>query len=809
MNGRDGIGQNPAPQKKIEQSTSPTNAMTIPVLHQLSKKLVRSERSGRHLVVWLAFFLFILPSMPAFPANEAAPQPFNFEKTQADIKAISRKLKGGSITPQLLDQAGQQANGFATGAAACIDTATAQITRFDEEIGSLGPAAEHEPAEIVKERKNLSKQKQATQVTLSECRLIATLATRLQNELSDRDKLLQAASFFSKEENFFDRFTTSLPAVADVAGQLGLYLRNHSGLDRLKPQMILFLLVLTVVGAVAGWKSLGLLQHLIPSGGVAPKRGGVTLATSLALLAGGLYLLFVTREIQPPVYGPWPLLSAALYGLTLFLFHLRHQLEPREAGAGVVVSLPLFRALVLLCSLLFILTHLDLADFAALATCMEIVRSVVVTAICLTAGLLVWSIKLPDALVRYRKAMRIGGTAVAVALTIIELSGYANFSIFLLLGLLGTVIIAYLLRFVLFFIDEIIGGLFTGKYPWQQRLRRKLGLPSQNNLMGITWIRVTVKMLAWSAAFMLFLQLWGLSDKQLTRIRTGLVDGFGIGDLIVSPARILLGVFIFACGWTLVSWVKMQLEKRWLENASFSLSAKETLVTMTGYCGIAVAVILGLSVAGFSFSNLAVIAGALSVGIGFGMQNIVNNFVSGLIILFERPVKRGDWISIGNTQGYVQKISVRSTLIQTFDRSDVIVPNSELISNQVTNMTLHDNYGRIIAPVGVAYGSDTELVRTILLDIAANNSSVVNDGTAPKPQVLFLAFGDSALQFELRCHLRNIDRRLMVISEINYEIDRAFRQHNISMPFPQRDLYIKEFPGGKITMAADDRDRGE
>ena len=788
------------PKNPIEQTVlHPTKVMTMPVLHQPSRKLARLRPAGRHLVFWLALFLFILPSAPAVPANEAAPQPFSFEKTQADIKAISRKLKGGSITPQLLDQAGQQASGFATAAATCIDTATAQITRLDEEIGSLGPTAEHEPAEIVKERKNLSKQKQAAQVTLSECRLIATLATRLQNELTDRDKLLQAASFFSKEENFFDRFTTSLPAVADVAGQLGEYLRSHSGFDRLKPQMILFLLVLTVVGAVMGWKSFGLLQHVVPSGGAPLKRGAVTLASSLAILAGGLYLLFVTRDIQPPVYGPWPLLSAGLYGLTLFLFHLRNQLETREAGAGVVVPLPLFRALVLLCVLLFLLTHLDPGDFAALATFLEIVRSVVVTAICLTGCWLVWSIKLPDTLIRYRKAMRLGMTAIAAALLIIELSGYANFSSFLLIGLLGTVMMAYLLRFALLFIDEIIGGLFTGKYPWQQRLRRKLGLPSQNNLMGITWIRITIKLLAWAATFMLFLQLWGLSDKQLTKIRTGLIDGFGIGELIVSPARILLGVFIFACGWTLVSWMKMQLERRWLENASFSLSAKETLVTMTGYCGIAVAVILGLSVAGFSFSNLAVIAGALSVGIGFGMQNIVNNFVSGLIILFERPVKRGDWISIGNTEGYVQKISVRSTLIQTFDRSDVIVPNSELISNQVTNMTLHDNFGRLIVPMGVAYGSDTELVRTILLEIAAGNKDVVNDGSAPKPQVLFLAFGDSALNFELRCHLRNIDRRLNVKSEINYEIDRAFRKHNISMPFPQRDLYIKEFPRGMNT----------
>jgi small-conductance mechanosensitive channel len=763
--------------------------------HVFSWKLARVKVSRHRLLRLSCLLLLLLPASFA-PAEETAPQPFNFEKTQGDIKAISQKLKGGSLTAQAIEQASQQATGFVTAANACINAATGQIDRLDQEMNSLGPAGEHEPAETAKERKNLAKQKQAQQVTLSECRLTATLATRLQNELGDRDKLLQARSFFAKEDNFFDRFAEMVPAAADVAAQLKQYLPQQSGLGRLTPQMILILLALVATGAVAGWKTAGKLQFRPPAGEEPPRRQvPLAFAATLALLAGGLYLLFIIGETTPPAYGPWLLLSAGLYGFALFFYHLRNRLEDREVGQHMAIPAPHFRLLTLLCVTLFFITHLELADYAALASLLEIVRSVVVTAICLAGCWLVWALGLPDSHLRYRKPLRLGTTAMAAALAIIELSGYSNFSIFLLIGLLGTILLATLLRFALFFIDDIIGGLFEGKYPWQQRLRRKLGLPSQNNLMGITWIRLTVKLLAWSTAFLLFLQLWGLPDKQLNRFKRALIDGIGIGGLVVSPARILLGVFIFACGWTFVSWMTMQLEKKWLENASFSLSAKETLVTMTGYCGMAVAVILGLSVAGFSFSNLAVIAGALSVGIGFGMQNIVNNFVSGLIILFERPVKRGDWISIGNTQGYVQKISVRSTLIQTFDRSDVIVPNSELISNQVTNMTLHDKFGRIIVPVGVAYGSDTELVRTILMEIAAGSEEVVNDGTAPKPQVLFLAFGDNALQFELRCHLHNIDRRLGVKSEMNYAIDREFRKHGISMPFPQRDLYIKEMPG--------------
>jgi small-conductance mechanosensitive channel len=179
------------------------------------------------------------------------------------------------------------------------------------------------------------------------------------------------------------------------------------------------------------------------------------------------------------------------------------------------------------------------------------------------------------------------------------------------------------------------------------------------------------------------------------------------------------------------------------------------------------------------------------VGIGFGLQNVVNNFVSGLILLFERPIKTGDWVVVGETEGFVKRIRIRSTQIQTFDRADVIVPNSDLISHQVTNWMLYDPLGRIKVRVGVAYGSDTEKVRDILLEVASGHDMVIKDGSAPEPQVLFRGFGDSSLDFELRCHIDHIDYRLLVISDLNFAIDKAFREHGIEIPFPQRDIHVQ------------------
>jgi potassium-dependent mechanosensitive channel len=755
----------------------------------------------RSSLIFSFLLIFFVHTAPAWPADNEL-QGLNFEKTQGQIKEISRRLKSGQISPQFLENAKQQTEQLTQAANTCINAMTGGIGRLDQEIISLGPVVEHEPAEIVKERKSLIKQKQALLVTLSECRLATTLTARLENEMADHSKQLQAANFFSRSQNFFDRFITALPSPSTFIGELQEYVLQRSGLGEPTPLMHLIFVLLMAFGAFVGFKFFRLLQRQIglclgnqdqsqwPAG-----QGVLSLPIAVAALLGGGYLLYTTHDLQSALYGPWLLLAIGLYCLSLLVFDFRKRLQPSPLpGRDRSTPHKRFNLLAFLAVLLFFSTRLDLADFHALAAILGLVQSLIICCICVVGLWYLWPIQMPENLASLEKSRRTAITVLSTLVMIIELSGYRNFSLFILVGLLGTFLLANLLRLSLFFIDQTIGGFFIGKYCWQQSLRLRLGLAAEDNLSGITWIRLIFKLLAWSMGLLLFLQLWGLPDAWEKIIHGYLLDGFNFGGLVIAPARLIFGVFIFACGWTLVAWLKMQMERKWLRQAGLSPSAQETLVTMTGYCGFGLALLVGLSFAGVSFSNLAVIAGALSVGIGFGLQNIVNNFVSGLIILFERPVKRGDWIRIGNTEGFVQKISVRSTLIQTFDRSDVIVPNSELISNQVTNMMLHDNFGRLIVPIGVAYGSDIELVRTVLLDIAEGNENVVNDGSAPKPVVLFLAFGDNSLNFELRCHLANIDKRLIVKSAMNFEIDRAFRKHKISMPFPQRDVYIKEFP---------------
>jgi small-conductance mechanosensitive channel len=212
------------------------------------------------------------------------------------------------------------------------------------------------------------------------------------------------------------------------------------------------------------------------------------------------------------------------------------------------------------------------------------------------------------------------------------------------------------------------------------------------------------------------------------------------------------------------------------------------VLTGLGYAGITLAALIAVSAAGLDLSNLAIVAGALSVGIGFGMQAIVSNFVSGIILLVERPIKEGDWIEVSGHSGIVCKIAVRSTRIQTFDRHDVIVPNSDLIAGTVKNMTLTSPTGRVIVPVGVAYGSDLEKTRQILLDAVRDNDMVLS---FPEPSVLFMGLGESSLDFELRCFLKDVSNVLTARSDLLFTIYTELNKAGIEIPFPQRDITVR------------------
>ena len=312
-------------------------------------------------------------------------------------------------------------------------------------------------------------------------------------------------------------------------------------------------------------------------------------------------------------------------------------------------------------------------------------------------------------------------------------------------------------------------------------------MPGLSALKWLVWVGTLIALGYW------LLFSWQVSASDTGVVRDLFTDGFSIGAVRIVPVKLIAALFAFLVLLTLARWLRQQLGERWLTKTTLDAGARQSVVALTSYTIVGIAIMLALSMAGLDFQNIAIVAGALSVGIGFGLQNIVNNFVSGLILLFERPVRPGDWVIVGGTEGYVRKVSIRYTLIQTFDRAEVLVPNSELISNQVTNLMLTDTFGRVRVPVGVAYGSDTRLVRDILHRVAREHPMVVlHDPRVASPLVYFIGFGDSSLDFELRCFISNIDYKMSVRSDLLFAIDDAFREAGIEIPFPQRVVHMQK-----------------
>ena len=239
------------------------------------------------------------------------------------------------------------------------------------------------------------------------------------------------------------------------------------------------------------------------------------------------------------------------------------------------------------------------------------------------------------------------------------------------------------------------------------------------------------------------------------------------------------------------------LRKRILARTHLEPDLQYAVSRFVGYCFIAVGFFFAFRVIHLDLSSLAVIVGGLGIGIGFGLQNIVSNFVSGLIILAERPIAIGHRVEVGGVAGQVTKISLRSTVVVTNDNITIIVPNSNFITNPVTNWSYGDPKVRLRLPVGVAYGSDVEKLRRVLLEIAAENPAVLKE---PAPMVRFLEFGDSSLNFELAVWtIEMAHRPTRFRSDLYFAIERKLRENNIEVPFPQRDLHLRS---GKITLEA-------
>jgi potassium efflux system protein len=293
-------------------------------------------------------------------------------------------------------------------------------------------------------------------------------------------------------------------------------------------------------------------------------------------------------------------------------------------------------------------------------------------------------------------------------------------------------------------------------------------------------LRGLLNVLLFALAVPLLLLAWGMTGPEIMSWVRAAVFGFDVGGVRVSLSRILVALALFVGLLAATRFVQRWLAAGALAQGRMDPGLANSIYTGAGYIGFAVAALAAIAYAGFDITSLAIVAGALSVGIGFGLQSIVNNFVSGLILLVERPIKVGDWISIKEGEGYVRRIAVRSTEIETFGRASLIVPNSELITQTVVNLTHRNLLGRLKVKVRVSYQADPEHALRVLQQVAEGNTSILRH---PPPVVVLDNLGDQALEFSVRVYLADINRSLQVQTELRTAILRALREEGIDVPY--------------------------
>lgn len=366
---------------------------------------------------------------------------------------------------------------------------------------------------------------------------------------------------------------------------------------------------------------------------------------------------------------------------------------------------------------------------------------------------------------------------------ILSLFGYIRLSEYIInRSIVSAVVIG-----VFYIVDNLIRGLFH-RILLLRFWIRTFRINRRTLVKTEFWFGLLLTPVIWITGFLALLAVWGVSvDLLLARVKSFLV-GFNIGGIRISITSILLGLISFFILLSLFKMLKNSFISGKLSKIEMNDGVRNSVVSSIGFLGFIISGILAIAVMGGSLSSITIIAGALSFGVGLGLQNMVSNLAAGMTILWERPIKIGDWVIINGQEGVVRQINMRSTELETWDKSTVIIPNSDILSKSLINYTYYGRTGRVVIKVGVDYKSDIEKVKQTLLEIAASNADVL---TTPAPSVSFNNLGDSSLEFQLNCFTADVFKRSAISNDLRQKIVSRFRDLAINIPYPQQTVYME------------------
>ncbi len=744
----------------------------------------------------------------------------NYGEISKKISELEESLKNGQYSHDLLSSGVKDLNFYRSKLLDARKQAEKEQQFVSKRIEALGEAVDDEIDSISLKRKEfndeaaqLKAQIAEIDVMLAKIDELDVLILNMRNQVLLGNLLTQQSPIILPQ-NFFHATTQVVNFTLDIIKSPVNWYQGLNATQRGEmhkkfiPGTLIFVLLLWL----AVYVRLFIMRRFGYNDDLHPRFGKKVLAAVLVamaygvipamLIAGFMAWLYGTKIVDGSFFGV-VLNSALFYLLLIFVtkaltrvvftpYHPRWRLVDMETPKAKKTTNILYLAIISICICSFF-SHVALtANYS-----IELISFLSIIASGIKALFIVWLIKallLDDVSTtddeedddtvdaqadNLSRAVKISFVSIFAVIIVFGLAlfGYPRLSSFIFNRLILSTLLVGGLFLIRRLVSDLMHHMLFFKFWFRTfRVRRKVRMSID------FWVNMVLDPVFILLGVFLLLSLWGVSTDLLLQSLKKLLTGFKIGGVNISLLAIAFGIGAFFASLAFFKMLRNRFFNQVLMKMNIDDGVKHSLSSGLGFLSFILASIIGITIMGVDLTNLAIIASALSVGIGFGLQNIINNFVSGIIILFERPFKVGDWVVFNGEEGKIKQINIRSTEIETFKRVSMIVPNATLISNAVTNLTHGDTWSRQSLTVGVAYGSDVEKVKEILLDVAAKHKSVLKN---PAPYVIFKDFGASSLDFDLRCYTSNVWNGWTIPSDLRFEIYKRFNEEGIEIPFQQ------------------------
>ena len=761
----------------------------------------------------IALLILLATLATAWPVLAQAPQ--SLDQARQELDRIGAQLDGQKQDDTALQASRDAALKIQSRAEKTIAERTPQLQSLDARLAELGDAAANngeEAAEVTRQRHSLQEQRNEVDAELRQARLASLESGQLLERITAaRQETFHDTVLERTTAPWSPGFWRALVANTDHDGRrmdsLWRQARDtvaahwHSSPLRSAAYLGLALLVAVVVGWFGARKVPRLVGRHIPQGRLrrsAPAVARVLLSTLAAWWIVALLGAALLPSSPPVAVASLAALSGALLVFAVYITALGSVLlsvrSPSwrlpvisDEGARALRWLPLAAALSMVVAIvpqrIGALIHVSLA----LTMTLNVLAALAPALVVLWALLRIQRLQADaarsaadgdggaDARPHFKPwihlVLAIGWIGVSICLLGL-LTGYVALASFVAMQMLWMAVVLATLFLGMRFIDDLVGAVFGAKGLAGRRIERRFGLDPRHAERAAVVLSAVLRVILLLLGLIALVMPYGAGGEDLVVRALGLAQGITIGELVLSPAGVVRAMAVFGLALGVFHLIRRWLDRRYLPTTTMDPGMRASVVSLFGYAGVVAAVAMALAAIGVGLERIAWIASALSVGIGFGLQAIVQNFISGLILLAERPVKVGDWVVVGDAEGDIRRINVRATEIQTSDRTTVLVPNSELITKAVRNRTYANPEGLVRIALPMPLASDADLVRELLLQVFREHPGILE---MPAPNVMIDGIDRNQIVFNVTGFVSSPRQAAGVRSELLFEILRRLR----------------------------------